>query len=225
MNYRYATLLMVVFLAACGPRARPDRSASDASPTPARISASPGGVVPTALTTPTPATPTAAQPTPAGTTPPTPATPVSTAEQIVAWQGLLIPLPPNHRWETYPADQNTINGAPILAQGRIVFDRAQASPNSVELPDGVGFTVVQFSDSLDAWLALAQQSASPRNPIDPNTIAATEIAGQPALVYSHMVTGVGDRRTYLLKLSQDRLLIIDDTGYEQVIGGLRSAAP
>lgn len=185
VKYLYAVPLIVVLLTACGPTATPGLTSTDVSPSPTSMqgTASPSEASPTAATTHTAAMPISEQPTPtvavlptstsvpATNQPrPTTETPVSTAEQIVEWQGLIITVPPNHRWETFPPDQNTINGAPVLGQGRIIFDRAHASPNSIELPDGVGFTIVQFSGSLDEWLALVQQSAPAHNPVDPNTI-------------------------------------------------------
>lgn len=233
------TLILILLLTACGPAAAPNArvgavhspaaSAQSAlpatntasSPTSAQLSASP--TIGPSLTV------TISQPDVAPTsvlaqTPEQVSTTSSSLDtQTINWEGLSIPIPPQHLWSDQTPDSHTINNARVLAQGRIVFDRAHAAPNSVELPDGVGFTIVQFSGSLDEWLELVQQSAPAQNPVDPNTIRTTEVAGQPAIVYSYLVTGVGDSRTYILKLSQDRLLIIDDTGYQQVIDGLKIA--
>ncbi|MCS6840456.1 MAG: hypothetical protein NZ699_16240 [Roseiflexus sp.] len=226
--------MLLVLLTSCGSAATPD-ARIDGAPSPtasaqmtpavtdakARPTSPPLSTSPTVETdrtativqpdiTPT-AAPTAEQASPASPAPDT---------QAIIWEGLSIPIPPRHLWSDKTPGSDTITNARVLAQGRIVFDRTDAPPGSVELPDGVGFTIVAFSGSPNEWLALVQQPAPAQNPVDLDSITTTEVAGQPAIVYNHLVTGVGDRRTYIVKLSLDRLLIIDDTGYQSVIDGL-----
>lgn len=235
MKFLFSVPLMLLFLlTACGSAAAPGARV-DSAPSPTASTQMTPAVtdatarptspqLPTSPTVETDRTATIVQPDITPTVAPT-AEQASSASpapdtQAIIWQGLSIPIPPQHLWSDKTPGSDTINNARVLAQGRIVFDCTQASPGSVELPDGIGFTIVAFSGSLDEWLALVQLSAPAQNPVDPDSITTMEVAGQPAIVYNHLVTGVGDRRTYIVKLSPDRLLIIDDTGYQSVIDGL-----
>lgn len=227
-------LVLLILLTACGSGTVPDVRV-DSAPSPTASAQMTPAVIDTTASPPAPQLPvspaietdrtaTMVQPAITSTAAPTseqasPAPPLTDAQTII-WEGLSIPIPPRHLWSDRMPGSETIHNARVLAQGRIVFDRTQAPPGSVELPDGVGFTIVEFSGSLEDWLALVQQSASAQNPVDSDSITTTEVAGQPAIGYHYLVTGVGDRRTYIVKLSPDRLLIIDDTGYQSVLDGL-----
>lgn len=240
MKYLYAVPLIVILLTACGPTATPGLASTDVSPSPTSMqgTASPSEASPTAATTHTAAIPTNEQPTPTVAVLPTstsmPATnqpgqtteaPASTAEQTVEWQDLMIRVPANHRWETSSPNQNMINDAPVLAYGRIVFVPSAAT-SPVELPEGLTFTIVEFSGSVDQWLAREEAAAADTNPVDRNTIQNTTVAGKPAIAYSYAVTGVSRSQSYIIKIGADRLLLInnsdaDNPDYQAVIDTLK----
>lgn len=141
------------------------------------------------------------------------------------WQGLRISVPEQHLWAADQPDLEPINEAQVIAQSQIAF-RRDAATSSVELPEGIRFTVVGFSGSVDQWVALEQARAESSNPVDRNTIRNLEVAGKPAMVFSYSVTGVSQSQTYAVKLDADRLLIINNSDaehpdYQAVIAGLR----
>lgn len=140
------------------------------------------------------------------------------------WQGLRISVPEQHIWEADQPAQEPINDARVIAQSQIAF-RRDAATNPVELPEGITFTIVGFSGSVDQWVALEQARVEASNPVDRNTIRNLEVAGKPAMVFSYSVIGVSQSQTYAVKLDADRLLIInnsnaDNPDYQAVIAGL-----
>lgn len=140
--------------------------------------------------------------------------PLPSGWQTVAWQGLTIPIPPKHGWEISQPNPDRTFIAPVLEYGRIAFDRAQALPDASELPDGMDFTILQWRGSLDDWLVAEQKAAPAQNPIDTNTVRKTAVAGQPAIAYSYMVTGVSNSQTLALKLNADRILLINNSNVD-----------
>ena len=130
------------------------------------------------------------------------------------WEMLSIPVPSRHEWKPGAPPPNPGYDAPVLAHGRIAFDRAQAPADAVELPDGVGFTILRFSGSLDEWLAMVHKEAPAQNPIDPNTIRRTTLAGRPAVAYSYVVTGISINETSILKLGDDRVLLVEKSNVD-----------
>ncbi len=150
------------------------------------------------------------------------AQPTSTGGGI-EWEGLSIVIPPKHRWQVMAPDTDPINGSTVLVQSRIAFDPTQQTAG--EMPDGITFRIVQFSDSLEAWLAQAQDKTTSSNPVDPGTITTRSIIGRPARAYSHMVIGVSRSESYIVKLTSDRLLLItvgdaDNLQYQDVLSKL-----
>lgn len=142
--------------------------------------------------------------------------------QIVDWEDLMIPVPPDGVWETPALDREHINGAPVVASGTLTYPTSTAP---VERPFGPSFTIVTFSGSLDEWLALERRNSAAGNPIQNNTVRDLAIADRPAKAYRHAVTGTGLSEDYALKLASDRLLLIttddvENETYRRVIEGL-----
>lgn len=152
------------------------------------------------------------------------APPAAPGQPEVTWEGLKFSIPAKHMWNTMTPDPAQLNGAQVLAQGRIAFDPNQAS-NPVELPDGINFTIIRFKGTADQWLALERQAAAGSNAVDPNTIRDTTVAGQRAIAYSYMVTGVSRSENFIVPLGGDRLLLIrnsnaDNPDYQAALSSI-----
>lgn len=139
-------------------------------------------------------------------------------DSTITWEGLTFDVPPNHLWGIQPLDQ--INGVPMLAGGWISYDATGIQPG-FEVPNGIGFTIIQFTGTLEEWLALTVAAAPNGNPVNQDTIQQLTIAGRPAIAFSYNVTGTGDNRILLVKQGPDRLLIINDYGNASVVENLR----
>lgn len=183
---------------------------------PPRFTANASGASPTAPTqqqvTPTVQTQVELPQPPVQTTPPT---------NTVTWEGIIITVPPEHVWTAGAYGAEAAYSAPVIAQGRLKFEPTLAT-YEIERPDGIGFTIVQFSGSLDDWLAAEQVHRSGGSAVDPQTIRETVIAGRPARAYSAMVIGVARSEVYAIKISGNRLLLIessdaDNPNYQMVV--------
>ena len=140
------------------------------------------------------------------------------SNSAITWEGLTFDVPPNHLWGIQPLDQ--INGVPMLARGWISYDATGIQPG-LEVSNGIGFTIIQFTGTLEEWLSLTVAAAPNGNPVNQDTIQQLTIAGRPAIAFSYNVTGTGDNRILLVKQGPDRLLIINDYGYASVVENLR----
>lgn len=144
--------------------------------------------------------------------------------QVVEWEGLNISVPPHHYWQALTPQPAGRNGFAVLGAGRIGFERSQGPANASDWPEGIGFEIVGFRGSADAWLDLARKAAA-QNPVDPGTIAERTVAGRRATVYSPAVTGGSRSENYIVKLDSDTLLLItvsdaDNPDYQQVLSKL-----
>lgn len=142
----------------------------------------------------------------------------------VSWHSITFNVPPHHIWNEGPYGEGQLYSAPVIAQGRITYDRANA-PHVNELPDGIGLTIVHFAGTPGQWLAREQQTRTGAAAIDPLTIRQTMIAGQRIPAYSFMVTGIARSETYPLKLSDNQLLLIettnaDNAAYQAVVDSI-----
>jgi hypothetical protein len=158
--------------------------------------------------------------------------PIAWAQQsswrTVEWNGLVIPIPPdfNAQWNPDAVSEESINGAPVLDAGAIIYP---GYTQPVGQPYGPVFHILQYSGSLEEWMALERSRQTPAGPaIDEQTIRDTTVAGQPAKVYQPTVPGIAPTQFYALKLGNDYLLWINTADapaeiYQQVIAGLRIA--
>lgn len=147
--------------------------------------------------------------------------PLSVSWQTVAWEGLIIPIPPHASWAPYVNFGSPIGTLPILAAGEVIYPTITGT---VELPFGPIFTILAFSGSLDDWLA-REQSANTLA-VDQQTVHDTMIAGRPAKVYQPVVTGTCNAASYVVALDRRRLLRIwtdclEQEPYDSVIKGLQ----
>lgn len=136
-----------------------------------------------------------------------PTTPAPSAFQETVWYGIRFSPPPDHTWEPVVAPPSTYYGAPLLAQGQIVFTLPPGA-HPVEQPEGLTLTLVTFSGTAHDWLELLSQARPVENPIDPASVRSTTLAGLPALAYSHIVTGVSRHEQLVVPLGDDYLLLI-----------------
>jgi len=212
-THRAFVLLVFLSLVGCSLGERPGAGVTGTAIPSTTFTAAAGAVAATTATQTTEVLPATAMP---GAQP-------TSASGVVEWEGLGIVIPAKHRWQVMPPDTDPINGSTVLTQGRVAFDPTQQTTG--EMPDGITFRIVQFSDSLDVWLARAQDKTASINPVDPGTITTRSIIGWPARAYSHMVIGVSRSESYIVKLTSDRLLLItvgdaDNPQYQDVLSKL-----
>jgi hypothetical protein len=147
--------------------------------------------------------------------------PLSAVWQTVEWEGLVVPIPPQASWAPYINFGSPIGTLPILAAGSVIYP---TTTGTGELPFGPIFTILEFSGSLDDWLA-RERDANPLA-VDQQTVHETMIAGRPAKVYQPVVTGTCNAGSYVLALDRKRLLWIrtdclEQAPYDSVIKGLQ----
>ncbi len=148
--------------------------------------------------------------------------------QMVAWEDVLIPLPPQSEWSLDSAAVQ-INGAPVIASAGIKY---ALGTGEVEHTQGPFFTILQFNGSLDAWLDAEQKNDLSRagNPVHDQTIRSITIGGHEAKAYQRAITGIGLTEYYAVKLDEKRLLWItsedaENETYQQVIDALMITPP
>lgn len=227
MKYTHVVVLLAaLLLVSCGSDVAPVRPSAPASSVALASDAPSTTVAPVAAASAAPSSQPAVSAAPSAA--PAASADASSPAQPVLWQGLSISVPPSHRWEADQPALEPINDAQVIAQSQIAFLR-DAATSPVEQPEGIRFTIVGFSGSLDQWLALEEARAASTNPIDRNTLRNTTVAGLPAMIYSYSVVGVSQSQTYIVKLDADRLLIInnsnaDNPDYQTVITNLALTA-
>jgi hypothetical protein len=140
----------------------------------------------------------------------------------VEWAGLTIPVPPDHTGQAVQMVDRTIHGAHVVESFAIALKPELAS-GCCELPSGFLLDIVEFQGEPREWVMLTDEAN--RLSVDPATVRETTVAGRPALVYNPIVTGTGIRQSYVVRLDDQRLLLIDtDVAYEEyesVIRGIR----
>lgn len=132
--------------------------------------------------------------------------------QQTVWEDVVIPVPPDYVWQIGAPPPNPGYNAPVLASGRIAFNPA-TKPEG-EVPDGMGFTIVQWSKSLDEWVAMVQKAAAAQNPVDTNSITRSTVAERPAVAYSYSVTGISNSQTSVVQVGSDRVLVIENSNLD-----------
>jgi hypothetical protein len=141
--------------------------------------------------------------------------------KTVKWQGLIIPIPPDGEWKTYPAPNFTIQGAPVIALRSIRYFPPDCE---VECPSGPSFYLLNYRGSLNDWMETARQEGIG---ILEGTERDISLAGYPAKVYQPGVT-LCNGAIYIADLPSDQLLYISNEclgqePYDSVIRGLRQA--
>ena len=114
------------------------------------------------------------------------------------WEGLLLPLPPLHRWDS------SHQGSSIESFNRILM--IYTGPHLIEGPSGMDFELLSTNQSARQWIdTLAEE-----NPlsVDYATLQPIKIDDHSGFTFNPQVTGTGLLQTYVFELDSDQLLMI-----------------
>ena len=149
----------------------------------------------------------------------------------VEWQSLSIPLPPEAMnfipSSTTATDQ--IHTIPVLAAGSVAFPPSPPPTNGAigEYPAPPSLTLLQFSGTLDEWIALEEEELAIEEGGVIEPVELLTVAGREARHYQRTVPGFNYNDYYVLKPTETTLLLIytNKEAYHPLVDGLTFVKP
>ncbi|MBP8251169.1 MAG: hypothetical protein KAX40_02310 [Herpetosiphon sp.] len=147
----------------------------------------------------------------------------SEQEQVVVWEGITVTIPPNHVW-SFKTNDGTIAPVyydlPVVATAAIEPPLPANTQNQpvIERPNPTTFTMMDTTTTLDQWLKLEANNPASKagNIINPDTLQKYTVSGKPAIRYQRMVTGVSNGGFGVIKIADNRLLLITSDNVDEI---------